>query len=446
MRVAFLCFTPDWGHIQPLVRMARAAHEAGWSVRCYLPRETVDRIGVTDIEMVGLELSGAPLRRCLSRLASRSLFFTNYTGYCHLNLLVYPELIRAASDVVEGVAADLQAFAPMVTVADSYLFSETYARLAAYSRSVYVEHSASGAATYLHRPYVRVYGLMDGMSPAMASFIERLGALHTLAYRLAFYALHLHRWLVMRDAKKAMAAAIARLRPPSSAPRLGLTTGLSWVEKTLLPSADDHEQGLGDDLPPLPPVLAELPEDLAAFIDGATGPVVYVSFGSMLTLSGEQMSQIAAALGRLGCWAIWTVPSEGLNRAEAILAGPRCWVSSYVPQATLLQHKSIACFITHAGAGGVVEALTGGTPMLCVPLFGDAGFLSGLASRLGVGRRVWKSRLGSPVFEDTLREIVWSAAYSECAQAVAHQIAAAKSETRFIDFLQRAADLRPILT
>nr|KYP48101.1 Cytokinin-O-glucosyltransferase 2 [Cajanus cajan] len=83
--------------------------------------------------------------------------------------------------------------------------------------------------------------------------------------------------------------------------------------------------------------------------------VVYISFGSWVSPVGEaKLKSLALAL-------------EASER-------PFLWVLrivSWAPQNQILQHSSVACYITHCGWNSILEALQFQKKLLCYPVAGD---------------------------------------------------------------------------
>ncbi|RDX69856.1 UDP-glycosyltransferase 84B1, partial [Mucuna pruriens] len=121
--------------------------------------------------------------------------------------------------------------------------------------------------------------------------------------------------------------------------------------------------------------------------------VIYVSFGSLIVLSLKQLESIAKALKNSNRSFLWVIkPREG----EEALPLPEGFVEetkekgmvvSWCPQAKVLSHPAIACFLTHCGWNSMLEAITAGTPMIGYPQWTDQPTNAKLISdvfRLGI--------------------------------------------------------------
>ncbi|KAG2671266.1 hypothetical protein I3760_14G125900 [Carya illinoinensis] len=118
--------------------------------------------------------------------------------------------------------------------------------------------------------------------------------------------------------------------------------------------------------------------------------VLYVSFGSMNTISAKQMMQLATGLEASGKNFIWVVrPPVGFDINSDFNAnewlpegfeeriknsGRGLLVQKWAPQEEILSHKSVCAFLTHCGWNSVLEALSHGVPMIGWPMAAEQFF------------------------------------------------------------------------
>ncbi|KAM7502410.1 hypothetical protein LguiB_001314 [Lonicera macranthoides] len=102
--------------------------------------------------------------------------------------------------------------------------------------------------------------------------------------------------------------------------------------------------------------------------------VVYVSFGSIAELGGEQMEELACGLKEVDHYFLWVV------RASEQVKLPKYFVEEtlekglvvpWCPQVEVLAHEAIGCFVTHCGWNSTLEALSLGVPMIAMPRWTD---------------------------------------------------------------------------
>ncbi|WP_395725882.1 nucleotide disphospho-sugar-binding domain-containing protein [Nakamurella sp.] len=124
------------------------------------------------------------------------------------------------------------------------------------------------------------------------------------------------------------------------------------------------------------------PPDVAGWLaaDPST-PVVYVSFGSFLSVRADVLARVADALRALPVRVALAVGSAD----PAVLGDlPASWlVREFLPQVALLEHTAVA--VTHGGNNSVTEALTAGVPMLVLPFSTDQFAGAAAVVEAGVG-------------------------------------------------------------
>ncbi|CAI0421701.1 unnamed protein product [Linum tenue] len=102
--------------------------------------------------------------------------------------------------------------------------------------------------------------------------------------------------------------------------------------------------------------------------------VVYVSFGSVASLSDKQTEEVAAALEKLDRPFLWVVRKSEQDKIPPGFVedtSDRGLVVTWCCQLEVLAHASTVCFVTHCGWNSTIEALSMGVPMVAVPQFAD---------------------------------------------------------------------------
>ncbi|GJN25011.1 hypothetical protein PR202_gb12793 [Eleusine coracana subsp. coracana] len=108
--------------------------------------------------------------------------------------------------------------------------------------------------------------------------------------------------------------------------------------------------------------------------------VLYVSFGSLASVSASDLVETARGIAGSGRPFLWVLRPGLVNDAsysqqlpegfDAATRG-RGVVVSWAPQEEVLTHPSVGGFWTHCGWNSTMEAVCAGVPMLCRPCFGD---------------------------------------------------------------------------
>ena len=126
----------------------------------------------------------------------------------------------------------------------------------------------------------------------------------------------------------------------------------------------------------------QLPPDLARWCDADPGtPLVYVSFGSFLSVRADVLAKVVDALRPLPVRVALAIGS-----ADPAVVGdvPSSWlVREFLPQVALLERAALA--VTHGGNNSVTESLTCGVPMLVLPFSTDQFAGAAAVEDAGVG-------------------------------------------------------------
>lgn len=108
-------------------------------------------------------------------------------------------------------------------------------------------------------------------------------------------------------------------------------------------------------------------EEVQAWLAADTRPIVYVSFGSFLSVRGDVLARVAAALRGLD---VRVAMAAGSTDRRDLGPVPSDWlVRGFLPQVTLLRTAALA--VSHGGNNSVTEAATSAVPLLLLPFSTD---------------------------------------------------------------------------
>ncbi|KAL2327059.1 hypothetical protein Fmac_020486 [Flemingia macrophylla] len=114
--------------------------------------------------------------------------------------------------------------------------------------------------------------------------------------------------------------------------------------------------------------------------------VIYVSFGTTITLAEEQIKQIAIGLEESKCKFIWVLRdadkvdifdgseskrNDFPNGFEERVKGMGIVVRDWAPQLEILSHTSTGGFMSHCGWNSCLESITMGVPIAAWPMHSD---------------------------------------------------------------------------
>ncbi|KAM7497042.1 hypothetical protein LguiA_021456 [Lonicera macranthoides] len=104
------------------------------------------------------------------------------------------------------------------------------------------------------------------------------------------------------------------------------------------------------------------------------GSVVYVSFGSLAELGGEQLEELVCGFREANHYFLWVVrESEQAKLPKYFVeeTQEKGLVVPWCPQVEVLAHEAIGCFVTHCGWNSTLEALSLGVPLVAMPRWTD---------------------------------------------------------------------------
>nr|VDD34529.1 unnamed protein product [Brassica oleracea] len=108
--------------------------------------------------------------------------------------------------------------------------------------------------------------------------------------------------------------------------------------------------------------------------------VIYVSFGSLVTISESELLEIAWGLSNSDQPFLWVVRVGMVNGIKWIEVIPEevmerlnknGKIVKWAPQQEVLKHQAIGGYLTHNGWNSTVESVCEGVPMICLPFIWD---------------------------------------------------------------------------
>ncbi|XP_027368632.1 UDP-glycosyltransferase 82A1 [Abrus precatorius] len=169
------------------------------------------------------------------------------------------------------------------------------------------------------------------------------------------------------------------------------SSNLKWVLVNSFPDEMANKcgsQGCGPHVLPIGPIcmhqltktISFWEEDLSCMKwleNQKPDSVVYISFGSWVSPIGDaKLRNLALALEASARPFIWVLRSTWLQGLpvgflERVVKQGIGRVVSWAPQTQILQHQSVACYLTHCGWNSILEALQFQKKLLCYPVAGD---------------------------------------------------------------------------
>lgn len=110
----------------------------------------------------------------------------------------------------------------------------------------------------------------------------------------------------------------------------------------------------------------------------APASVLYISMGSIATLTKQQLEELAYGLETTQQPFLWVVRPDLITETGAALpegflqrTGKRIRIVSWAPQLLVLSHRAVGGFLTHCGWNSTLESMSAAVPMLVWPQLVD---------------------------------------------------------------------------
>uniref|UniRef100_A0A803PE23 UDP-glycosyltransferases domain-containing protein n=1 Tax=Cannabis sativa TaxID=3483 RepID=A0A803PE23_CANSA len=108
--------------------------------------------------------------------------------------------------------------------------------------------------------------------------------------------------------------------------------------------------------------------------------VVYVNYGSITTMTEDNLKEFAWGLANSNHSFVWIVRPDvvmGSNSAKVLSEEffeeikDRGLLVNWCSQKNVLEHSSVGVFLTHCGWNSTIETICAGVPVICWPFFAD---------------------------------------------------------------------------
>jgi UDP:flavonoid glycosyltransferase YjiC (YdhE family) len=261
--------------------------------------------------------------------------------------------------------------------------------------------------------------------------------------------------LVLRDPTEyASAVLAARTRTPVAQVAISLAEAEAGSIAAAAPALEEHRQGLVSELRAQPyltrfPAVIdpspfadtiryheprETPVSLPDWWRGASSPLIYMTFGTVLgymSIAAETYRMALKAVQRMDARVLLTVG----RRFDASTLGPvpaNVHVEPWIDQARVLDEADVV--VCHGGSGTTLAALAAGVPLVMVPLFADqfenarriattrAGRNVEIQSQTGGGRSF--NAAATPEIARSIEDVLGDATCRDRAREIAADMAA----------------------
>ncbi|CAF4164068.1 unnamed protein product [Adineta steineri] len=135
--------------------------------------------------------------------------------------------------------------------------------------------------------------------------------------------------------------------------------------------------------------------------------MIYVSAGTVASLTKEQVEKLLQSFSTVKYRVIWKLGKKDAQHlvGKTIPKSIRIvnWISSALGH---LAHPNIKLFVSHCGINSVYESLWLGTPIICLPMFGDQYSMANQVRAAGVGEVLNKFKFTSNELSMKIDEVL----------------------------------------
>lgn len=390
---ALIATIPGYGHLQPMLPLARALVDAGYEVAIATGPELRPRAAAAGFPAFDAGINvGAAFERLAARFPDQSY-----------NRLAPEEILGWYLPHLFGEVLAPAMLADLEPLAQSW------------------------------RPDVIMHDTWEFAGPVAAASIGVPSVSQTLGLRFADHLI---------DAIAAAVAPLWRARGLDPDPTAGLARFLCL--DTTPPSLQLHAAAMGDLTRPLRPVApAAVPgERLPAWMEERRGaPLVYMTLGTNTNTNLSMFRSVLDGLSDQAVDVLLTIGFESDATAFAPLPG-NAHVEPYVPQSLLLPRCAVV--ICHGGAGTTLGALAHGLPLLALPQGADQYVLSELVRVSGAGRVLAPADVSAASVQAGVLALLHEPAYQEAARRLQREIAAMPGPAEAVRLIEGVASGIPL--
>jgi len=427
--IALFCFLPDTGHVLPLLRLAKLVSTyKECQVTCFLQSKFESIVREYGFEYFCLNSGPSQIDGDIFiELSRKSIFYNSFSNYMDLNDSYWSPLRCAISSELSSIVSKLKVLQPHYLLCDSHIFSDYYERLAAGCGARLIVNFSGGTLIRKQRLYVQKYGMSNKIS-GWHFIVEKTGGIAQFWFRCWRIFRHYKRRQYVKSmfvSSEKLALEAFKGSPSKVSETLYVTSGLAVFEPLYATASNCLTDKIREVViaPTVEIVNETLPGELEAWLSKQDdGQVVYVCFGTLLSLSKEMLNKLASGFIDAQVTVIWSLPRSQQDLIKVNHLTTNFRIEEFVPQAALLASPKIGCFITHGGSGGVQEAIVNGKPLLCIPFMNDQPYNSSLLIQLGVGRVLSKHNIRRRHLIKEIRELLDNPSYADAARRLAGEI------------------------
>ncbi len=169
--------------------------------------------------------------------------------------------------------------------------------------------------------------------------------------------------------------------------------------------------------------------------------VVYISMGSTAYLTRAMAQALIKGVEATDYDAVWSLRETNRDILDGnTLDKNRFYLSKWVSQQAVLQHKAIGVSVLHGGMNGVQESIYYGVPVIAIPFGLDQPLVSSRVEQLKLGTQIYSSDLTAQRVSESIRTLE-SEDYRERVEKQSKIFRFAGGASKAADILEHYADV-----
>ncbi|XP_047320652.1 UDP-glycosyltransferase 75C1-like [Impatiens glandulifera] len=367
-RILLVCF-PGQGHINPTLQFAKHLHRQGLNITFLTAFSALNRMSPPSLPLQGLDFVGFSTDFDSTAAVNKTFDFNHYMsqirhhGSKKLSQLLSTaiEELRPFSQVIYAillpwaaiVARDLNVPSTLLWIQPAAIFNIYYHYFNGYEDEFKRVSRSSGSSVLLP-------GLPELCKDDLPSFTV---ANNGYGFVLEFVREHIQFLESEQDPYPKILINTCEILE-SEALKAITRFNLIPIGPMIL-----SDKSFGGDM------LIENSRDYMDWLDSKPeGSVVYVSFGSYLPLSMQQIKEIGKGLLISGRPFLWVIRDN--QKDESFMSCDDEFekmgkIVGWCSQIEVLSHKSVGCFVSHCGWNSCLESLVCGVPIVGFPHWSD---------------------------------------------------------------------------
>jgi ceramide galactosyltransferase len=191
-----------------------------------------------------------------------------------------------------------------------------------------------------------------------------------------------------------------------------------WENQTMIVGTSfgiEQERPLPDKVHMVGPIFSNtqkpLDDSLREWLEGDQTGVIYMAFGTLVSLNAWQAKALIEGLVESGLKVLWSLPENQRSLLPKLLSTVR--LESFVPQLAVLSHPNVVVFVSHCGMNSIHESLYYGKPILALPFFGDQHYNATRLVDLGVALKLNKDKISRIFVSDKINQLLHNKHYQK---------------------------------